>query len=41
MCGRVWALAFTPSNFRVTAPYLTLMRDTMTHHGPLWGAQYQ
>lgn len=34
MCGVVGALVFEGSAFRVTAPYLARMRDTMTHRGP-------
>jgi asparagine synthase (glutamine-hydrolysing) len=34
MCGIVGALIFNPGNFAVTEPYLTRMRDTMTHRGP-------
>jgi asparagine synthase (glutamine-hydrolysing) len=34
MCGVVGALAFANSGFRVTAPYIERMRDTMAHRGP-------
>ena len=34
MCGINGALAFQGSTFRVTAPYLSRMRDTMAHRGP-------
>ncbi len=34
MCGIVGALSFTNSAFRVSEPYLTLMRDVMAHRGP-------
>ena len=34
MCGIVGALSFTDSAFRVSEPYLTRMRDVMSHRGP-------
>jgi len=34
MCGVVGAFAFASSDFRITAPYLERMRDTMAHRGP-------
>lgn len=34
MCGLAGALVFSNSDFRVTEPYLTSMRDTMVHRGP-------
>ena len=34
MCGIVGALSFKNSNFIVTRPYITKMRDTMAHRGP-------
>jgi len=34
MCGIVGALTFKNSPFRVTEPYISTMRDTMTHRGP-------
>src|SRR5438309_3176576 len=34
MCGIVGALTFEGSNFTVTEPYLTRMRDAMAHRGP-------
>jgi len=34
MCGIVGALAFHSSNFAITEPYITSMRDTMVHRGP-------
>jgi len=34
MCGIVGALVFDGANFRITAPYLERMRDTMAHRGP-------
>ena len=34
MCGISGVLAFTNSNFEVTAEYLARMRDTMIHRGP-------
>ena len=34
MCGIVGALNFKNSNFTVTKPYITKMRDTMAHRGP-------
>lgn len=34
MCGIVGAFVFTDSEFRVTDPYITKMRDTMVHRGP-------
>lgn len=34
MCGIVGVLAFTKSSFTITEPYLTQMRDTMSHRGP-------
>lgn len=34
MCGISGTLVFNQSDFRVTAPYLERMRDTMTHRGP-------
>jgi len=34
MCGVVGAFAFASSDFKITAPYLERMRDTMVHRGP-------
>src|SRR5213594_4432945 len=34
MCGIVGVLSFTNSAFRVSDPYLTRMRDVMSHRGP-------
>jgi asparagine synthase (glutamine-hydrolysing) len=34
MCGIVGVLSFTDSAFRVSEPYLTRMRDVMSHRGP-------
>jgi len=34
MCGINGALAFSTGTFRVTAPYIDAMRDTMVHRGP-------
>jgi len=34
MCGIVGVLCFTNSAFRVSEPYLTRMRDAMSHRGP-------
>jgi asparagine synthase (glutamine-hydrolysing) len=34
MCGIVGALSFEGSDFTVTPPYLTRMRETMVHRGP-------
>jgi asparagine synthase (glutamine-hydrolysing) len=34
MCGIVGALVFDQSSFRVTEPYVSRMRDVMTHRGP-------
>lgn len=34
MCGIVGALSFTNGAFRVSEPYLTRMRDVMSHRGP-------
>ena len=34
MCGIVGALVFENASFRVTEPYITRMRDVMTHRGP-------
>jgi asparagine synthase (glutamine-hydrolysing) len=34
MCGIVGVLSFTNSTFRVSEPYLTRMRDVMSHRGP-------
>ena len=34
MCGIVGTLIFKNSNFTVTKPYITKMRDTMAHRGP-------
>jgi len=34
MCGIVGVLSFTNSSFRVLEPYLTRMRDAMSHRGP-------
>ena len=34
MCGIVGALVFENASFRVTVPYITRMRDVMTHRGP-------
>lgn len=34
MCGIAGVLVFDDSNFRVTEPYVTNMRDTMVHRGP-------
>jgi len=34
MCGIVGVLSFTNSAFRVSEPYLTRMRDVMSHRGP-------
>jgi len=34
MCGIVGALAFHSSNFAITEPYISSMRDTMVHRGP-------
>ena len=34
MCGIVGALVFDGSDFRISEPYLTAMRDTMPHRGP-------
>ncbi len=34
MCGIVGALSFSNSGFRVSEPYLTRMRDVMSHRGP-------
>jgi asparagine synthase (glutamine-hydrolysing) len=40
MCGINGALAFSGGTFRVTEPYITRMRDTMTHRGPDGGATW-
>ena len=34
MCGIVGALVFENASFRVTEPYISRMRDVMTHRGP-------
>ncbi len=34
MCGIAGAYVFEGSDFRVTEPYLAVMRDTMVHRGP-------
>lgn len=34
MCGIVGSLVFNESSFRVTEPYISRMRDVMTHRGP-------
>jgi asparagine synthase (glutamine-hydrolysing) len=34
MCGIVGALCFADSQFEITKPYLSNMRDTMVHRGP-------
>src|SRR5713101_7195845 len=34
MCGIVGAFSFANSTFRVSEPYLTRMRDVMSHRGP-------
>ncbi len=34
MCGIVGVLSFNNSSFRVSEPYLTRMRDVMSHRGP-------
>ena len=34
MCGIVGARVFSDSDFRVTEPYVSVMRDTMAHRGP-------
>ena len=34
MCGIAGVLSFTDSNFLVSEPYLTRMRDVMSHRGP-------
>jgi len=34
MCGIVGVLSFTNSAFQVSEPYLTRMRDVMSHRGP-------
>ena len=34
MCGIVGVLSFSNSSFRVSEPYLTRMRDVMSHRGP-------
>src|SRR6202012_4159672 len=34
MCGVAGVVAFTNSNFQVTADYLTRLRETMVHRGP-------
>jgi asparagine synthase (glutamine-hydrolysing) len=34
MCGIVGALSFMGSDYRITDPYITKMRDTMVHRGP-------
>src|SRR6266852_1508256 len=34
MCGIIGALSFRHSAFEITEPYVTRMRDTMTHRGP-------
>jgi asparagine synthase (glutamine-hydrolysing) len=34
MCGIVGALSFSDSSFAVTEPYITRMRDSMSHRGP-------
>ena len=34
MCGINGTLSFDRSNFRVTAPFIDAMRDTMAHRGP-------
>jgi asparagine synthase (glutamine-hydrolysing) len=34
MCGIVGALTFKNSQFAITEPYITRMRDTMAHRGP-------
>ena len=34
MCGINGALAFSNGTFRVTEPYITCMRDAMSHRGP-------
>lgn len=40
MCGVVGALVLEGSDFRVTEPYITQMRDTMVHRGPDGGATW-
>ncbi len=34
MCGIVGTLVFKKSEFRITEPHITSMRDTMVHRGP-------
>src|SRR5712664_1506281 len=34
MCGIVGVLSFTNSAFQVSTPYLTRMREVMSHRGP-------
>ena len=34
MCGIVGALVFDKASFRITEPYISRMRDVMTHRGP-------
>ena len=34
MCGIVGVLSFNNSSFRISEPYLTRMRDVMSHRGP-------
>src|SRR2546429_6993018 len=34
MCGLVGALSFRDSAYRIEAPYLERMRETMSHRGP-------
>ena len=34
MCGITGALSFTQSEFKITEPYITKMRETMVHRGP-------
>src|SRR6476620_4543924 len=34
MCGIIGALVFENASFRVTEPYISRMRDVMTHRGP-------
>ncbi|SRR6266851_2236869 len=34
MCGIIGAFSFRKSAFEITEPYVTRMRDAMTHRGP-------
>jgi asparagine synthase (glutamine-hydrolysing) len=40
MCGIAGVLSFTDSNFLVSGPYLTRMRDVMAHRGPDGAANF-